>query len=144
MLHVVLEGGQAALYHRDGTLMAVIDTESIYEHDKGLEIPNVFRTEDGGASWSPLAKLTPSDGVEDAEFGSSVAVHGNFVAAGAPDDDEYWTASSEKKRARAGRMQRPLHTAGPESPTCKITAATPPHATRRRHYTVLRGVARAP
>ena len=24
-------------------------------------------------------------------------------------------------------MQRPLHTAGPESPTCKITAATPPH-----------------
>ena len=49
----------------------------------------VFRTEDGGASWSPLAKLTPSDGVEDAEFGSSVAVHGNFVAAGAPDDDEY-------------------------------------------------------
>ncbi len=40
------EGGQAALHHRDGTLMAVIDIESIYEHDKGLEIPHVFRTED--------------------------------------------------------------------------------------------------
>lgn len=40
------EGGQAALYHRDGTLMAVIDIKSIFAHDKALEIPSVFRTED--------------------------------------------------------------------------------------------------
>ena len=40
------EGGQAALYHSDGTLMAVIDVEEIYPHDKKLEVPNVFRTED--------------------------------------------------------------------------------------------------
>ncbi|GAB4193250.1 MAG: sulfate adenylyltransferase [Phycisphaeraceae bacterium] len=40
------EGGQAALYHSDGTLLAVIDVEEIYPHDKKLEIPNVFRTED--------------------------------------------------------------------------------------------------
>jgi len=40
------EGGQAALHHADGTLMAVIDIESIYEHDKALELPNVFRTDD--------------------------------------------------------------------------------------------------
>ncbi len=40
------EGGQAALYHSDGTLLAVIDVEEIYAHDKKLEIPNVFRTED--------------------------------------------------------------------------------------------------
>lgn len=39
-------GGQAALYHSDGTLLAVIDVEEIYPHDKKLEIPNVFRTED--------------------------------------------------------------------------------------------------
>lgn len=40
------EGGQAALVHSDGTLMAVINIEEIYAHDKALEIPNVFRTED--------------------------------------------------------------------------------------------------
>ena len=37
---------EAALYHRDGTLMAVISVEEVYPHDKALEIPNVFRTED--------------------------------------------------------------------------------------------------
>jgi sulfate adenylyltransferase len=40
------EGGQAALYHSDGTLMAVITVEEIYAHDKKLEIPAVFGTED--------------------------------------------------------------------------------------------------
>lgn len=40
------EGGQAALQHADGTLLAVIDVQEIYPHDKQLEIPNVFRTED--------------------------------------------------------------------------------------------------
>lgn len=40
------EGGQAALHHADGTLLAVIDVREIYPHDKKLEIPNVFRTED--------------------------------------------------------------------------------------------------
>lgn len=40
------EGGRAALYHSDGTLLAVIDVQEIYPHDKKLEIPSVFRTED--------------------------------------------------------------------------------------------------
>ena len=40
------EGGRAALYHSDGTFMAIIDCDEIYEHDKALEIPNVFGTED--------------------------------------------------------------------------------------------------
>ncbi len=40
------EGAQAALYHHDGTLLAVIDVREVYRHDKKLEIPNVFRTED--------------------------------------------------------------------------------------------------
>jgi sulfate adenylyltransferase len=39
-------GGRAALHHEDGTLMAVIDVEEVYPHDKTLEMPNVFRTED--------------------------------------------------------------------------------------------------
>lgn len=39
-------GGRAALHHADGTLLAVIDVEEIFEHDKKLEIINVFRTED--------------------------------------------------------------------------------------------------
>ena len=39
-------GGRAALEHSDGTLMGVIDVSEIYAHDKKLECPNVFRTED--------------------------------------------------------------------------------------------------
>ncbi len=42
----VKEGGQVALHHPDGTLMAVMNVEEIYPHDKTLEIPNVFRTSD--------------------------------------------------------------------------------------------------
>ncbi len=38
------EGGRAALQHDDGTLLAVIDVQEIFPHDKKLEIPNVFRT----------------------------------------------------------------------------------------------------
>ena len=40
------EGGQAALYHADGTLLAVMDVEQVYPHDKKREIPAVFRTDD--------------------------------------------------------------------------------------------------
>ncbi|MHC5024703.1 MAG: sulfate adenylyltransferase [Planctomycetota bacterium] len=40
------EGGRAALKHPDGTLLAVLSVEEIYPHDKGLEIPSVFRTQD--------------------------------------------------------------------------------------------------
>jgi sulfate adenylyltransferase len=40
------QGGRAALYHSDGTLMAVIDVESLYAHDRDIELPGVFRTID--------------------------------------------------------------------------------------------------
>jgi sulfate adenylyltransferase len=40
------EGGRAALYHSDGTLLAVMDITEMYPHDKALEIPNVFGTDD--------------------------------------------------------------------------------------------------
>jgi sulfate adenylyltransferase len=39
-------GGRAALYHADGTLMAVIDIEEVYAHDRDIELPGVFRTTD--------------------------------------------------------------------------------------------------
>ena len=39
-------GSRVALKHADGTLLAVMSVEEIYPHDKKLEIPNVFRTED--------------------------------------------------------------------------------------------------
>lgn len=53
------EGGQAALYHSDGTLLAVIDVNEIYAHDKKLEIPHVFRTEDEA---HPGAKAVMDEG----------------------------------------------------------------------------------
>ncbi|MCH2137021.1 MAG: sulfate adenylyltransferase [Phycisphaerales bacterium] len=39
-------GGRAALHHSDGTLLAVIDVEEIYAHDRDIELPGVFRTSD--------------------------------------------------------------------------------------------------
>ncbi len=52
-------GGQAALYHSDGTLLAVIDVEEIYNHDKKLEIPRVFGTDDAA---HPGAKAVLDEG----------------------------------------------------------------------------------
>lgn len=40
------EGGRAALYHADGTLMAVIDVAELYAHDRDMEMSGVFRTTD--------------------------------------------------------------------------------------------------
>jgi len=40
------EGGRAALYHADGTLLAVMDVAEIYGHDRSIEMPGVFRTTD--------------------------------------------------------------------------------------------------
>ena len=53
------EGGKAALYHKDGTFMAIIDCDEIYTHDKALEIPNVFGTEDDA---HPGAKQVMDEG----------------------------------------------------------------------------------
>jgi hypothetical protein len=43
----------------------------------------VFRTTDGGATYSQVAKLTASDAEEDDGFGYSVAIDGNTVVVGA-------------------------------------------------------------
>ena len=39
-------GGRAALYHTDGTLLAVMDVTDIYTHDRDIEMSGVFRTDD--------------------------------------------------------------------------------------------------
>lgn len=39
-------GGRGALRHNDGTLLGIVNIEEIYPHDKKLEIPNVFGTDD--------------------------------------------------------------------------------------------------
>ena len=53
------EGTQAALSHTDGTLLAVINIQEIYPHDKKLEIPNVFGTDDAA---HPGAKAVMDEG----------------------------------------------------------------------------------
>jgi sulfate adenylyltransferase len=40
------KGERVALYAPNGTLQALMTVEEVFEHDKKLEIPNVFRTED--------------------------------------------------------------------------------------------------
>jgi sulfate adenylyltransferase len=39
-------GVRAALYHPDGTLLGAIEVTEVYPHNKKLEVPNVFATED--------------------------------------------------------------------------------------------------
>lgn len=52
-------GGKAALKHADGTLLGTIDVKEIYAHDKKLEIPSVFGTEDPA---HPGAKAVMEEG----------------------------------------------------------------------------------
>jgi sulfate adenylyltransferase len=40
------EGGRAALYHADGTLLAVMDVAELYDHNRDIEMDGVFRTRD--------------------------------------------------------------------------------------------------
>ncbi|EGB09976.1 hypothetical protein AURANDRAFT_52803, partial [Aureococcus anophagefferens] len=56
---------------------AGIDSGSVY----------VFRTTNGGASWTQVAKLVASDAAADDEFGGSVAVSGDLVVVGADEND---------------------------------------------------------
>jgi len=46
MMRNLVRRGQAALYHSDGTLMAVMDTSDVYPHDKETEVKAVFGTDD--------------------------------------------------------------------------------------------------
>ena len=48
----------------------------------------VFRTSDGGATYSQVAKLTASDGAAGDYFGGSVAIDGGTIVIGAPWDDD--------------------------------------------------------
>ena len=52
-------GDRVALHAPNGTLQAVMTIEEVYDHDKKLEIPNVFRTEDDA---HPGAKQVMEEG----------------------------------------------------------------------------------
>jgi len=66
--------------------------------DAGSEDSNegaayVFRTDDNGASWTQVAKLTARDAAANDQFGSSVAIAGNVLAIGSKYDDDGGSAS---------------------------------------------------
>ena len=49
----------------------------------------IFRSSDGGATWSQNAKLTASDGASSARFGCSVSIHNGTALIGAMLSDSY-------------------------------------------------------
>lgn len=66
--------------------------------DAGSEDSNegaayVFRTDDNGASWTQVAKLTARDAAANDQFGSSVAIASNVLAIGSKYDDDGGSAS---------------------------------------------------
>jgi hypothetical protein len=59
-----------------------------YDDDAGHESGSayVFRTLDGGATYDEVTKLTAADAAAGDRFGYSVAIDGNTIVVGAPDD----------------------------------------------------------
>jgi cysteine-rich repeat protein len=49
----------------------------------------IFRSTNGGVTWSQAAKMTPSNGSEYDRFGSSVSIYNNIALIGASEDDSY-------------------------------------------------------
>ena len=49
----------------------------------------VFRSINNGSTWNQVQKLVAPDGTAGAEFGSSVAVTGDWIAVGAYLDNNY-------------------------------------------------------
>jgi len=58
------------------------------DDDQGTDSGSVYVFVRFGSTWIQQAKLLPDDGNENARFGSSVALDGNTVLIGAPDDDD--------------------------------------------------------
>jgi hypothetical protein len=69
-----------------GNIMAV---SAILDDDKGQNSGSVYIFERGyNGNWSQKTKLIANDGTENDYFGWSVAVSGNIVVVGTPDDDD--------------------------------------------------------
>ncbi|KAK7237652.1 hypothetical protein SO694_00098076 [Aureococcus anophagefferens] len=82
-----LLASDAAAYDWFGTSVAVsgdlVVVGAPYNDDAVLGSAYVFRTTNGGTTWSETAKLVASDAAEDDKFGFSVAVSGDLVVVGA-------------------------------------------------------------
>ena len=93
---VAMDGGTVVIgapYHDD----AGSDSGSVY----------IFRTSDGGATYSQVAKLTAADAATGARFGISVAIDGDTVVAGADGDETARARSTSSARPTAApRMAR--------------------------------------
>ena len=87
-----LTASDAAAYDNFGRSVAIHgDTVVIgayqYNND-GPGVVYVFRTTDGGATYSLVAKLTAADGYRGDRFGTSVAIDGGTIVVGASEDDD--------------------------------------------------------
>lgn len=91
---VASDGGDADLW---GVRMALDgDTAVIgapYDDANGRDSGSVYVFHRNGATWSQQQKISAADGAERDQFGWSVAVSGNLIFAGAPNDgpsDDPW------------------------------------------------------
>ena len=62
---------------------------SFLDDDKGQYSGSAYVFEHALAGWVQSAKLTASDGAPSDNFGQSVSVHGDIVAVGAPNDQDF-------------------------------------------------------
>ena len=66
--------------------MAIYGDTIVVGGNESINSAYVF--ERTGSTWDQTAKLIPSDFQGGDEFGSSVAIHGDWIAAGSEDDDD--------------------------------------------------------
>ncbi len=72
----------------DGDILAISSNDSVY----GLNSGAVYIFEKPGTGWTnmnEIAKLIPSDGAESDYFGFSISISGDYLVAGAPNDDDH-------------------------------------------------------
>ena len=74
-----------------GTIVVGADDDDDGGTDSGSAY--IFRTDDGGATYGQVAKLTASDAAAGDSFGVSVAIDGDTIVVGADGDDDAGTRS---------------------------------------------------
>ena len=94
-----------------------------YQRDSGGPgAAYVFRTDDGGATYVEIAKLTAADAASGDEFGYSVAIDGSTVVVGAWKDDD---AGSKSGSAYVFDANAPTSQPTTSQPTFQPTTSEP-------------------
>ncbi|MDJ0610037.1 MAG: FG-GAP repeat protein [Kiloniellales bacterium] len=87
-----LTAGDAAMGDQFGYSVAIsgdtVVVGAVGDDDAGFSSGSAYVFQRSGAAWSEQAKLTASDGAVGDSFGQSVAISGDTVVAGAPQDDD--------------------------------------------------------